>query len=49
MKPLAIIIAFVVSALLIKTALSVHWILVLSAAPMAVVIVIVALVCAGRK
>ncbi len=49
MKPLALILAFVVSVLLIKTALSVHWLLVLPAAPASVVIMIVAWVCAGRK
>lgn len=47
-KPLALIIALVISALLIQAALSVHWLLVLPTAPTAVVIVITALVCAGK-
>ena len=49
MKLAALVLAVIISALLIKAALSVHWILVIPAAPASVVIVIVAWVCAGRK
>ena len=49
MKIAALTLAVIVSALLVKAALSVHWILVLPAAPASVVIVIIALVCAEGK